>query len=121
MAAVSIAFEAPDNCGGAPVTGKSLSISIIWPVRRWATRILRSRCCNCSAAMRAALHEMAGAGDTGVKATAHRLKGAAQAVGAFDVSVAAAAVEAGGNESVAIAKLAAAIVEAENFILKLCR
>jgi len=56
-----------------------------------------------------------------VKATAHRLKGAAQAVGAFGVSVAAAAVEAGGNDSAAIAKLAAAIVEAENFILKLCR
>ncbi|CDI08240.1 Hpt domain-containing protein [Agrobacterium pusense] len=122
MAAVSIAFEAPDNCGGAPVTGKKpidfdhlarqtmgdkdLEIEVLQLFSRNA---------------RAALHEMAGAGDTGVKATAHRLKGAAQAVGAFDVSVAAAAVEAGGNDSAAIAKLAAAIVEAENFILKLCR
>lgn len=122
MAAVSIAFEAPDNCGGAPAAGKKpidfdhlarqtmgdkdLEIEVLQLFSRNA---------------RAALHEMAGADDKAVIATAHRLKGSAQAVGASAVSAAAAVVEDKGNDSSAIAKLAATIVEAENFILKLCR
>ncbi|MFK0204596.1 Hpt domain-containing protein [Agrobacterium sp. NPDC090283] len=122
MAAVSIVFEAPDNCGSAPATGKKpidfdhlarqtmgdkdLEIEVLQLFSRNA---------------RAALHEMAGADGKAVMATAHRLKGAAQAVGASAVSAAAAVVEGKGNDSAAIAKLAATIVEAENFILKLCR
>jgi HPt (histidine-containing phosphotransfer) domain-containing protein len=122
MAAVSIAFEAPDNFGSAPAAAtrpidfehlarqtmgdKELEIEVLQLFSRNA---------------RAALHEMAGADDKTVKATAHRLKGAAQAVGASTVSTAAAAVEDKGNDSAAVARLAAAIVEAENFILKLCR
>ncbi|UXT48680.1 Hpt domain-containing protein [Agrobacterium tumefaciens] len=122
MAAVSIAFEAPDNCGGAPVAtkkpidfdhlgrqtmgDKDLEIEVLQLFSRNA---------------RAALHEIADADDRAVKASAHRLKGAAQAVGASAVAAAAASVEEKGKDSAAIAKLAAAIVEAENFILKLCR
>lgn len=52
---------------------------------------------------------------------AHRLKGAAAAVGAFGVSEAAAGVEATGGDAAKLAGLAAAVIEAENFILKLCR
>lgn len=76
MAAVSIAFEAPDNFGGAPAAAtrpidfehlarqtmgdKELEIEVLQLFSRNA---------------RAALHEMAGADDKTVKATAHRLKG----------------------------------------------
>ncbi|MCZ4430545.1 Hpt domain-containing protein [Agrobacterium sp. SOY23] len=122
MAAVSIVFEAPDNYGGVSAASKKpidfdhlarqtmgdkdLEIEVLQLFSRNA---------------RAALHEMAGADAKAITATAHRLKGAAQAVGASAVSAAAAAVEEKGNDGAAIAKLAAAIVEAENFILKLCR
>ncbi len=122
MAAISIAFGTPDNFGGAPAAGKrpidfthlscqamgdkDLEIELLTLFRRSA---------------RTALHELAAGGDTLVKATAHRLKGAAQAVGAGDVAAAAAQVEEKGNDSAAIAILAAAILDAENLILKLCR
>ncbi|MFK3692581.1 Hpt domain-containing protein [Agrobacterium tumefaciens] len=122
MAAVSIVFEAPDNYGSMPAASqkpidfdhlsrqtmgdKDLEIEVLQLFSRNA---------------RAALHEMIGADDKSVIATAHRLKGSAQSVGASAVSAAATSVEEKGNDTAAIAKLAAAIVEAENFILKLCR
>lgn len=61
-----------------------------------------------------------GSEETIIKA-AHRLKGAAQAVGAFQVSDAASAIEDGAVDPAHIAKVGAAVVEAENFILKICR
>ena len=120
MAAVSIAFEAPDNCGGAPaVTKKPIDFDHL-ARQTMGDKDLEIEVLQLfSRNARAALHEIAD--DKAVRATAHRLKGAAQAVGAPAVSAAAAAVEDQGKDSAAIAKLAATIVEAENFILKLCR
>jgi HPt (histidine-containing phosphotransfer) domain-containing protein len=67
------------------------------------------------------LHDLAVANDIDMKAIAHRLKGSADAVGAFNVSAAAEAVENGSRDSAALAKVASSVIEAENFILKLCR
>ncbi|MGG7517645.1 Hpt domain-containing protein [Allorhizobium undicola] len=57
----------------------------------------------------------------GRKALAHKLKGAAAAIGAFGVAEAAGAVEAGQDDAATLARLSAAVVEAEHFILKLMR
>lgn len=122
MAAVSIAFEAPDNRGGAPtVTKKPIDFDHL-ARQTMGDKDLEIEVLQLfSRSARHALHEIADADDKAVRASAHRLKGAAQAVGASAVSAAAATVEDQGKDSAAIAKLAAAIVEAENFILKLCR
>ncbi len=122
MAALSIAFEAPDNHGSAAPAGrkpidfthlarqtmgdKELEIEVLQLFSRNA---------------RTLLHELSAADDAGMKSISHRLKGSADAVGAFNVSAAAEAVENGSRDSAALAKVAASIVEAENFILKLCR
>jgi len=122
MAAVSIAFEAPDNSGGAaPASArpidfvhlsrqtmgdKALEIEILQLFARHA---------------RTLLHELSDANDIQMKAIAHRLKGSADAVGAFSVSAAAEAVENGSRDSAALAKVAASVIETQNFILKLCR
>eukprot|EP01035_Chromulina_nebulosa_P052735 gene52735-biopygen37359 len=53
--------------------------------------------------------------------TAHKLKGAALAVGAFSVSAAAERVEEHADQPSDIAQLGQAVLEAENFILKLSR
>ncbi|WCJ63587.1 Hpt domain-containing protein [Agrobacterium tumefaciens] len=122
MAAVSIVFEAPDNYGGVPTVGKKPIDFDHLAQQTMGDKDLEMEVLQLfSRSARAALHEMAGADDKTVMATAHRLKGSAQAIGASAVSEAAAAVEEEGNDSTLIAKLAAAIVEAENFILKLCR
>lgn len=122
MAAVSIAFEAPDNSSGAVPTGarpidlvhlerqtmgdKALEIEILQLFARSA---------------RSLLQDLAHADDVGMKAIAHRLKGAADAVGAFSVSAAAEAIENGSRDGASLAKVATAIINTENFILKLCR
>ncbi|WP_418136942.1 Hpt domain-containing protein [Agrobacterium sp. El2ro-1b] len=122
MAAVSIVFEAPDNYGGAPSVSKKPIDFDHLAQQTMGDKDLEIEVLQLfSRSARAALHEMAGADTKTVMATAHRLKGSAQAVGASAVSAAAAAVEEMGNDSALIAKLAATIVEAENFILKLCR
>jgi len=122
MAALSIAFEAPDNHGGNAVTGrkpidfthlacqtkgdKDLEIAVLQLFSRHARSILQ---------------ELAAADKASMRVIAGRLKGSADAVGAFSVSAAAEALENGQYDGAALAKLAACVVEAENFILKLCR
>lgn len=56
-----------------------------------------------------------------IKASAHRLKGAAMAVGAYRVTSAAEELEENSDSASQIANVGAAVLEAENFILKLCR
>ncbi|MCD7109856.1 Hpt domain-containing protein [Rhizobium sp. DKSPLA3] len=55
------------------------------------------------------------------KAAAHRLKGAALAVGAFTVAHVAASVEDHPEDSETLASLSSAVLDTEIFILKLCR
>ncbi|MCJ8518165.1 Hpt domain-containing protein [Pseudorhizobium tarimense] len=63
-----------------------------------------------------------GKGDAaGSAAAAGRLKSAAAAVGAFKAAEAAARAEENAADAGSIASLGAAVLESENFILKLCR
>ncbi|MFB9952595.1 Hpt domain-containing protein [Rhizobium puerariae] len=122
MAAVRIAFEAPENHQGAcpshqrPIDlvhlatqtmgDKALEVEVLQMFARQA---------------RHALQDMAGADAAATVALAHRLKGAAGAVGAFQVSAAAEKLENNGADAALKAAVGAAVVEVENFINKLCR
>lgn len=122
MAAVSIAFAAPDNSDGQrpsqerPVDlvhlakqtmgDKALEIEVLQMFARQA---------------RACLHEMSCGETKRVEAAAHRLKGAAGAVGAFRVAQAAETLEGNCGDAANMAAVGVAVIEAENFILKLCR
>lgn len=121
MAALSIAFEAPDNCGGAAPASKPIDFVHLarqtMGDKELEIEVLQLFTRNA----RTLLHDLSVCDNAGAKAIAHRLKGSADAVGAFNVSAAAEAVENGGHDSAALAKLATAVIEAENFILKLCR
>lgn len=122
MAAVSIAFAAPDNGDGRrpsqerPVDlvhlanqtmgDKALEVEVLQMFARQA---------------RACLQEMSCGDGTKVEAAAHRLKGAAGAVGAFRVYHAAEVLEGNCGDAANMAAVGVAVIEAENFILKLCR
>ncbi|KQV81665.1 Hpt domain-containing protein [Rhizobium sp. Root1220] len=122
MAAVSIAFAAPDNCKGPrpsqerPVDlvhlanqtmgDKALEIEVLQMFARQA---------------RACLSEIASGEAKTVAAAAHRLKGAAGSVGAFRVCEAAETLEGNSGDAASMAAVGMAVLEAENFILKLCR
>lgn len=122
MAALSIAFDAPENYGSVasphsrPIDlvhlanqtmgDKSLEIEILQMFSRQARR---------------ALHEIAVADAAGTVAAAHRLMGAARAVGASRVSAAAEQLESNGADASLRAAVNAAVIEAENFINRLCR
>jgi HPt (histidine-containing phosphotransfer) domain-containing protein len=122
MAAVSIAFEAPDNYRGftpsrhCPIDldhlarqtsgDKDLELEVLHTFARQAR--------NC-------MTEIAIGDAEAVSRTAHKLKGAALAIGAFNVSAAAERLEAEANDAPGIAQLGVAVLEVENFILKLSR
>lgn len=122
MASASIAFEAPDNSSGASPS-QSRPIDLVHLANQTMgdkaleNEILQMFCRNA----RSALKEIANGDEAAVIATAHRLKGSAAAVGAFKVFVAAELLEAKGGDAALRASLGAAVIEAENFILKLCR
>jgi hypothetical protein len=120
MAAVSIAFEAPDNYRGftpsrhQPIDlvhlarqtsgDKQLELDVLHTFARQA---------------RSCMNDLASGRSDLVSQAAHKLKGAALAVGAFNVSEAAARVEADAGAD--IGSLGAAVLDVENFILKLSR
>ena len=122
MAALNIAFEAPDNAGGPGLAArrpidfdhlacqtmgdKALELEVLQMFARQA---------------RESMKELAGAEGVARGALAHRLKGSARAVGADAVAAAAEALEERPADAAALAQVAMAVVEAENFILKLCR
>lgn len=122
MAALSIAFAAPENLKGScpshsrPIDlvhlanqtmgDKSLETEVLQMFARQARR---------------ALQEMASGEPSVVSAAAHRLKGAASAVGAFKVSSVAEELEGRSSDAALRAAVGAAVIEAENFVNKLCR
>lgn len=122
MAALNIAFDAPDNSRPArPSTARPIDL-VHLAAQTAGDKTLEAEVLQVFARQaRTALHELAGADAKGVKATAHRLKGAAGAVGAFAVANAAGEVEEKPGDSAAKAALASAVLDAENFILKLSR
>ncbi|WP_018239893.1 Hpt domain-containing protein [Ensifer sp. BR816] len=122
MAALKIAFETPDNPANASPVGrrpidfvelgkqtmgdKGLEIEVLQLFARQARRTMG---------------ELSDADTDGCGQSAHRLKGAALAVGATRVAEAAAAIERRPADWDLRAALGAAVLEAELFILKLCR
>lgn len=122
-AAVNIAFEAPGNLNGVtpsqkrPIDlvhlatqtkgDKAVEVEILQMFARQAR--------GCLAAFGS------GRSKTEVKAAANRLRNAAMAVGALRVAAAADLVETKGPSADALTSVAAAVLEAEHFILKLAR
>lgn len=123
MAAVNIAFEAPVlhlrsitpsnsrpidlvHLASQTMGDKTLEIEVLQMFARQARRCIQ---------------ELSTGDAEIIRASAHRLKGAALAVGAFRVTKAAEELEEDADNASQIANVGAAVLEAENFILKLCR
>jgi HPt (histidine-containing phosphotransfer) domain-containing protein len=122
MAALKIAFEAPDNFGGA-CPSKSRPIDLVHlATQTMGDKLLEIEVLQMFARQVRQLMKELSTGNADVTvATAHRLKGAALAVGAFAVAETAGTVETDPKEATHLAALSAAVIEAELFILKLCR
>ncbi|MFB2552124.1 Hpt domain-containing protein [Ensifer soli] len=122
MAALKIAFEAPDNLPSSSMP-RARPIDLV----HLATQTMGDKALELEVLQifarqsRQSMKEIGEGGSDQRLAAAHRLKGAARAVGAGDVARAAAAVEDAPESSAALAGLSAAVIEAELFILKLCR
>jgi HPt (histidine-containing phosphotransfer) domain-containing protein len=122
MAAVSIAFEAPDNYRGF-TPSNNRPIDLVHLARQTSgDKDLELEVLHTFARQaRVCMNELACGEKEQILKTAHKLKGAALAIGAFNVSDAAERVEAHADEAGDIAQLGQAVLEAENFILKLSR
>lgn len=122
MAALNIAFEAPDNARG---TGPSRDrpVDLVHLARQtMGDKLLEIEVLQMfTRQARACLSEIGSGNPEKAKAGAHRLKGAAAAVGAFRVANAAADYEARIGDAACMAAVGAAIIDAENFILGLSR
>ncbi|MCR6499634.1 Hpt domain-containing protein [Shinella sp. CPCC 101442] len=122
MAALNIAFEAPDNAGGM-CTSNGRPIDLVHLARQtMGDKALELEVLQMFARQaRESMKELAASEGETRSAVAHRLKGSAQSVGAGAIAKAAAALEENPANAIALAGVTAAVVEAENFILKLCR
>jgi len=122
MAAIAIAFEAPQT-RRALSPSRSRPIDLVHLARQTTgdkgteLEILQTF----ARQSRRALLEMSSGDMPAILAAARLLKGAASAVGAFTVADLAMRIEEKGADAASMAKISAAIIEAENFILKLCR
>ena len=122
MAVPDIAFEVPDHAGEARLTAARPIDLVHLHTQTMGDASLETEVLQLFARhARSCLQDCAAGDAAAVSAAAHRLKGAAGAVGAFDVASAAAALEAAPEDAVPAAALTAAVLEAENFILRLCR
>ncbi|PWE56590.1 Hpt domain-containing protein [Metarhizobium album] len=122
MAAVSIAFEAPDNVrGSSPSRARPIDL-VHLANQTMGDKALEMEVLQMFARQaRNCLQEISRLEGDGMLAAVHRLKGAASAVGAFQVSTAAERLEETPGDAALLASVGAAVLEAENFILKLCR
>ena len=122
MATSSIAFAAPDNSRGACIS-KERPIDLVHLARQtMGDKALEAEVLRMFAKQaRLSLQEIGSGDEQRMKAGAHQLKGAANAVGAHQVAEAAAAFEAKLGDAAGMAAIGSAVVEAENFILKLSR
>ncbi len=122
MAALNIAFDAPDNAFGAcPSKGRPIDL-VHLATQTMGDKSLELEVLQMFARQaRQSMKDLANDNADSRKSAAHRLKGAALAVGAFTVSGASEALEENLDDSARLAAVAAAVIEAENFILKLSR
>lgn len=121
MPAAPAVFESPDLPSEPSLSGARPIDLAHLAVQTMGDRALEAEVLQLFARQaRGSLQELA-ADNANRKAVAHKLKGAAAAVGAFNVAAAAALVESGQQDAAALAAVGAAVVEAEHFILKLLR
>lgn len=122
MAALNIAFEAPDNSTG-PCPSSTRPIDLVHLAKQtMGDKALEIEVLQIFARQaRSCLAELSTADVVQAKAVAHRLKGAASAVGAHEVAAVAGRLEEGPSDAGLVAQAGSAILKAENFILKLCR
>lgn len=122
MAALNIAFEAPGFARGS-IPSNSRPIDLVHLARQtMGDKGLEMEVLQLFARQaRRCIQDLASGNAETIKDSAHRLKGAALAVGAFRVTTAAEELEDNCQNASNVAKVGAAVLEAENFILKLCR
>lgn len=122
MAALNIAFEAPDNArGSAPSRERAIDL-VHLAKQTMGDKALEVEVLQMFARQaRACLQEIGSGDNNRVVAASHRLKGAASAVGAFKVADTADALESNVGDAACMAAVVASVIEAENFILKLSR
>lgn len=123
MAALSIAFEAPENTGGrCPWKDRPIDLVQLATTTKGDKGVELEILQMFARQARGCLQALAGETGNAARVTiAKRLGGAAGAVGAHAVLRAAEAVERDGADAGRLAAVAASVIEAENFILKLCR
>ena len=122
MAALNIAFDAPECTRGlSPSRSKPIDL-VHLANQTMGDRTVELEVLKVFARQaRQCVSEFANADHDNMIEVAHRLKGAANAVGAFPVSHVAEEIEGGACDAAHVAQIGAAVVEAENYILKLCR
>ena len=123
MAALSIAFEAPENTGGrCPSKDRPIDLVQLATTTQGDKAVEIEILQMFARQARGCLQALANDADGMARVTiAKRLKSAAGAVGAHAVLRAAQAVERDGADAGRLAAVATSVIEAENFILKLCR
>lgn len=122
MAALNIAFEAPEIASG-PCPSSTRPIDLVHLARQtMGDKGLEVEVLQIFARQaRSCLAELSESDATQRQAVAHRLKGAASAVGAHEVAAISGRLEEAPTDSALVAQVGSAILRAENFILKLCR
>ncbi|MDL2405667.1 Hpt domain-containing protein [Rhizobium calliandrae] len=122
MAALNIAFEAPDNSRGA-APSRERAIDLVHLAKQtMGDKALEVEVLQMFARQaRSCLQEIGSGDPKRAVAASHRLKGAAAAVGAFKVADAANALESDVGDPARMAVVTSCVIEAENFILKLSR
>lgn len=122
MAALNIAFEAPELSAG-PCPSSTRPIDLVHLAKQtMGEKTLEIEVLQIFARQaRACLAELSEADAATRQAVAHRLKGAASAIGAHEVAAIAGRLEDTPSDAALVAQAGSAILKAENFILKLCR
>lgn len=122
MAALNIAFEAPDNSHGS-TPGRNRPVDLVHLARQtMGDKALEVEILQMFARQaRACLQELSVADPRQLRAIAHRLKGSANAVGAFGIVELATRMEDDPQDATLLAAVSLAVIETENFINKLCR
>ena len=122
MAALRIAFEAPDTPGNSAAGGRKPIDFAHLAVQTMGDKALEIEVLQLFARQARQVMKEIVEGESTLRAqAAHRLKGAALAVGAVDVASIAGAIEQNPADASLSDTLSAAVLEAELFILKLCR
>ncbi|MCA1442447.1 Hpt domain-containing protein [Ensifer sp. IC4062] len=121
MAALKIALEAPANQGSSPLGKRPIDFAQLGK-QTMGDKELEIEVLQLFARQaRQAVGEIAACDADRRAQAAHRLKGAALAVGAVDVAEAADAIEREPGNAILAGALGAAVLVTELFILKLCR